>query len=167
MITIFPGHSGKDSGAIQNNTVEASITASIAKTTYEMVRACGIDCAYVDGSFDDRIKHSLGSSLGVEVHCDSFSDKTKVGFHCIYHPSGVGKMVAEVITDSLMEVGVRPSRNPDPRTDLFILNKTKFPVILVETGFLSNKEECERLRLPSYQNLIALGIAHGILSVSK
>ena len=36
------------------------------------------------------------------------------------------------------------------------------PAILVEAGFITNSEECKKLRDPSYINCIAKAIADGI-----
>ena len=45
---------------------------------------------------------------------------------------------------------------------LYVLSKTLMPACLIETGFLSNLEECRRLTDPAYQEKLAEGIAEGI-----
>jgi N-acetylmuramoyl-L-alanine amidase len=36
------------------------------------------------------------------------------------------------------------------------------PVVLVETGFMTNPTESQRLKTPSYQQRVALGLARGV-----
>ena len=42
------------------------------------------------------------------------------------------------------------------------VNWCQVPVTIVEMGFMSNKEEDEKMATEAYQELLALGIANGI-----
>lgn len=53
------------------------------------------------------------------------------------------------------DVGVRSAQ-------FFVLTGAEMPAILVETSFVSNREEEKRLREPRYQNLLAEAIVRGI-----
>lgn len=48
------------------------------------------------------------------------------------------------------------------RSDLTGFNWANVPVILVETGFLSNAAERRRLRDPAYELRVARGLARGV-----
>ena len=48
------------------------------------------------------------------------------------------------------------------RKDFWVLLATKMPSILVETGYLTHKNELKKLRNSHYQGLLAEGIAKGI-----
>ena len=48
--------------------------------------------------------------------------------------------------------------------DYYVLNKTHYPGVLVECGFLSNEEEREKLISSSYQEKIANTLKKGIIS---
>ena len=48
------------------------------------------------------------------------------------------------------------------RKDFWVLLATKMPSILVETGYLTHKNELKKLRNSNYQRLLAEGIAKGI-----
>ena len=49
----------------------------------------------------------------------------------------------------------------------YVLLGAQMPAILVETSFISNKRECERLNNPAYQDLLCDGIVKGIKSYIK
>lgn len=49
------------------------------------------------------------------------------------------------------------------RNDLFVLNHTNMASIIVETGYLTNKEEREKLKDANYQKKIAQGLYDAIM----
>lgn len=49
----------------------------------------------------------------------------------------------------------------------YVLLGAQMPAILVETSFISNKRECERLNNPAYQDLLCDGIVKGIKNYIK
>ena len=51
------------------------------------------------------------------------------------------------------------------RGDLTGFNWANVPVVLVETGFLTNPAESRRLKTGAYQQRVALGIARGVAAV--
>jgi N-acetylmuramoyl-L-alanine amidase len=53
--------------------------------------------------------------------------------------------------------GVRPA-------PFWVLVGTQMPAVLIETGYLTNPLESKRLFSPSYQKLLAKGIADGVVS---
>ena len=48
------------------------------------------------------------------------------------------------------------------RSDLTGFNWADVPVVLVETGFMTNPTESRRLKTPAYQQRVALGLARGV-----
>jgi N-acetylmuramoyl-L-alanine amidase len=55
-----------------------------------------------------------------------------------------------------------PDRGIVFRSDLTGFNWADVPVILVETGFMSNPAEAARLRSPAYELRVARGLAAGV-----
>jgi N-acetylmuramoyl-L-alanine amidase len=49
----------------------------------------------------------------------------------------------------------------------YVLIGAQMPAILVETSFISNKTECQRLMDPAYQNALCDGIVNGIRQYIK
>ncbi len=53
------------------------------------------------------------------------------------------------------------------RAPFYVLIGAQMPAILVETAFISNKTECQRLKDPAYQNVLCDGIINGIRKYIK
>ncbi len=171
-ISIFAGHVGKDSGAVVNSNghcyIESVITHSIATIIEDTLKNIGYDAVLVEGNFKDRIQISKNSKIGVSIHCNTSEDEKLNGQYCIHYPNSVkGEDLSYLISDSLRDAGIKQTRTPAPRSDLYILNKTKFPVSLVECGFLSNSEDAIKLNTEGYQYYIAFSITNGILKYLK
>ena len=168
-LALFPGHTGKDSGAIDGNdagdnlyTIESVITTGIVSKMALLFTIIGIDHVIAPGHFDARIALTDRCKAGVSIHADVSTDRAVQGFHVIYYPGSVrGKSLAEYIDDSL-DIGAHRARNLHARDDLTILKKTKFPCCLVECGFISNAIEEARLYQESYQYNLAFSIVHGV-----
>jgi len=168
-IALFPGHTGKDSGAVEKaygsdklHSIEAGITLCITHKAASIMELMGIPYAILMGQFDARIGMSEGSVCGVSIHADISSNSKVRGHHCIYYPgSSKGKSLANSIDDSLSIIVDRARKVHSNRT-LAILKKTAFPCVLVEVGFLSNQIEEAALLSHHYQHRIAFALVDGI-----
>ena len=122
-IAIYPGHVGKDSGAVDGRglsdgyySIEAVITYAISRKMYEYCQDTGLEPILADGDFDTRIAETVQCDLGVSIHCDAFRNQNVSGYHCIYrHGNAEGKRLAGVI-DSHMSVISDRARSPHSRT---------------------------------------------------
>ena len=114
----------------------------------------------------------------VSLHCDSSTNPSARGAHVCHHrtyhadgsytDSPDGKALAKEIAARLCpimpgranKVQARPDRDLN-LSSLAILRQTKPATVLVETGFLSNPEDLERIRALRYELMraVALGIA--------
>jgi N-acetylmuramoyl-L-alanine amidase len=164
IIALFPGHFGKDAGAVVTapiNLVEAAITAGITSKCHLLLQLMGIECIIAGGSWDYRIAASQGCTCGVDIHADISKDKTVHGYHCIHYPnSSKGKELAQKIDKAMILIAQRARMVHGE--DLHILRETSFPVALVECGFLSNETDQGLLSNDEYQYQIAFSIVQGV-----
>lgn len=74
------------------------------------------------------------------------------------------RLATYVQNEALAQLGNKYSiRNKGvKKAPFYVLLGAEMPSILVETGFISNPEECRRLVNPEYQRLLAQGILDGI-----
>ena len=49
-----------------------------------------------------------------------------------------------------------------PISNIYIMDNLQIPAVIVECGFLSNKEECLALKTQAHQNKIVWGIYLGL-----
>ena len=71
----------------------------------------------------------------------------------------MGQYVLESISSRLSETPVERGIRP---YSYFVVREARMPSILIETGFINNKEELRLLTTEEYRNRLASAIAHGI-----
>ena len=169
-IAIFPGHVGKDPGAVDKvqeqeldtlMSIEAVINGQVAVLLKHCLDKEGVDCAIHIGSFENRLKESLGASFGISLHCDSCTDNKAHGFTVFHHPtSATGQLMAGQLHRELLDSlqGTILSRGVQSHPHYVMLFKTKFPCLLLEMGFLSNPADEKQLNCYETQMKIVDGI---------
>lgn len=75
--------------------------------------------------------------------------------------------IATAVQRRLVEGTKLRDRQVKQRKDLYILNASRCPTILVEAGFMTNRTECNLLKSPAYRALVAQCILRGIIDVYK
>lgn len=102
----------------------------------------------------------------VSIHMNSGDNSSYHGAQVFYqHNSPDSKKLAEAVQKSIKSFADSSNTREakDSKNSIFILKDSKIPSVLVECGFLSNKEEEARLQTDSYQNQLAYAIYGGIL----
>ena len=125
---------------------------------------------------------SNDSIAGIETFCSqqtlfteldgssSFKDLALVKKYVGYKYDAGCKLAMHVHNNLIQKIGRKYHDTCDRKVKkaaLQVTLGTQMPAALVEVGFLSNKKEASRLKLPAYQELIALGIFQGITSYFK
>lgn len=117
-----------------------------------------------------EVGNKNNADLVIRVHADS-SESSNTSGASILVPAPIGyakdiseisRKYGEIVLESLInEVGMK-NKGLVERNDLTGFNWSKVPVILVETGFLSNPQEDQLLNTEEYQSKIAKGLFNGI-----
>jgi N-acetylmuramoyl-L-alanine amidase len=118
-----------------------------------------------------RFCNRRGAALMLRIHADGSSDASRRGASTLFPARRTGwtddvygrsRRAARAIQRSL--VGATRARNLGlvERSDLTGFNWADVPVVLVETGFMSNPTEGRLLRSSSYQWRVARGLAAGV-----
>jgi N-acetylmuramoyl-L-alanine amidase len=112
----------------------------------------------------------LGSALMVRIHADGSTDPSRHGVSTLFPAWHVG-WTDDILPQSrnaarLMQARVVSATGARDlglvrRADLTGFNWANVPVVLVETGFMSNPTEGQRLRRARYQWKVARGLARG------
>ena len=103
--------------------------------------------------------------LTVSIHQNSYPEEYVHGAQVFYYTGSTqGKRLAEIIQAQLVERADPGNRRQVKANDsYYLLKKTGVPIVIVECGFLSNREEAARLCTPEYQERVAWAIHMGIL----
>ena len=157
---------------------EAGVVLDIALRTRALLAARGIRVAmtrtrsdYAGGNIERaRFCNARDASLMLRIHADGSTNRSVRGVHTLY-PALRGGWTDDVHAPSRRAAGlvqqavVRSTGAPDlglqRRSDLTGFNWADIPVVLVETGFLSNPAEARRLQTAAYRARIARGLAAG------
>jgi N-acetylmuramoyl-L-alanine amidase len=111
------------------------------------------------------------AALMLRIHADGSADPSRRGVSTLFPALRAGwtddvyapsRRAARLIQRELVRATGAPDLGLVPRSDLTGFNWADVPVILVETGFLSNPTERRRLHSPAYQQRLARGLAAGV-----
>lgn len=184
-IIIDPGHGGEDGGAVSvTGSLEKDINLSISKKLNTFLTANGYNTVLTrtnDSSLSDdcnqynkhldlenrvNIFNSSHNNIVVSIHQNKFTQEQYSGTQVFYSQNNINsKILAENIKNSVKYL----LQNDNDReckkagTEIFVLNESTVPTVLVECGFLSNSIEAKLLENDEYQSKIAYSIYLGIL----
>ncbi len=191
-IVIDPGHGGQDHGATSSSGIlEKKVCLDIANRTTELLKQMGFEVVMTrtDDQFiplGDRVKfcEQHQGDLFVSIHANAAPNKKATGFETfVLSPNKEAKGIEKyggfftylslnsrgkkslklaklVQAEMLKSTG---SENRGIKMAKFrVLHQKRVPAVLVETGFLSNKEEASNLNSPEYCDRIASALAKSV-----
>jgi N-acetylmuramoyl-L-alanine amidase len=168
VITIDPGHGGRDSGTIgTRGTLEKLLTMKTAQLLADKLKSAGAEVIitrkndeYVSLPSRVSLSHYYDSDAFISIHFDSIYDSSVAG-HTTYYYRSYQKDLAYDVHESLADR--LPSRDRGVRTgDYHVIRENKQAAILLELGFLSNPAEEANATSHYYQDLAATAIYHGL-----
>ena len=182
-LVIDAGHGGIDAGTIGVDSAnEKDINLSIALKLYDFVRISGVNASLIrNGDYlyyrkGDNTKrsdlynrmdyiNSINNSTLISIHQNHFEDEKEHGMQIWYSPNDEK---SPVLADSILNVTkkfLQPDNkrlNKQSDSAYYLLHKAKVPSVMVECGFMSNKEENKKLQEENYQNKLAYLIMLGL-----
>lgn len=169
VIVVDAGHGGSDPGAQRGDIQEKELTLAISEKLRAELQAKGVkvhmtrnDDTYV--SLEDRVKltNTVQPNAFVSVHINSLeTNKQTTGIET-YYQNEQSKDLAKLIHSSLVSGLKAPDRNVR-KARFYVINHTPVPAVLAEVGFISNKEERDRLASSDYQKQVASALAEGVI----
>ena len=182
-IIIDAGHGGEDGGAVSvTGTLEKDINLSIAKKLESMLKANGFNTKLTRTSDnvvsdDENIKkhnelqnrvdifNSSVNNIVVSIHQNKFTQEQYCGTQIFYSKNNTkSELLAENIQNSVVSLIQNDNKRECKKagSEIYILDNSNVPTVLVECGFLSNDSEAKLLDTDEYQNKIAYCIFLGI-----
>jgi N-acetylmuramoyl-L-alanine amidase len=174
IVVIDPGHGGKDSGAPGiGGLLEKDVVLPIGKRIAAILEQNGIQAVltrdadfFVELQGRVDIAERANATLFVSVHANSVDKRPDVnGLEVYYYDSGynLAEVVRKTILQNISTLNDRGTR----KARFYVLRKSSMPSILVETGYMTGREDNPRLGNPEYQKRMAEAIADGILRYLK
>jgi N-acetylmuramoyl-L-alanine amidase len=180
MVVIDPGHGGKDSGTVGiNGVAEKDVALSVAKKLKQLLEKQGIAVRLTRDKdkfiqLDDRtsLANKDNCALFISLHANSSSRESACGIETYFSEGSLlkqpndkrdkeSKVLALDVHDCLLRATKAEDRKVRKEVSQVLLG-TLHPSILVELGFMSNRQEAKKLSNSRYQNKLAEGLAKGI-----
>ena len=178
VITIDPGHGGRDPGTRFGNILEKDLNLEISKVLQEelskegaivyLVREEDVDFSkdtdYLKkrGDLKRRISfiESKKSDIYLSIHLNWYKDYYFGGAEILYNNiNKENKGLAETLKDSLIDDKIKTREIKT--TNLYLYSNTTVPGVLIECGFLSNKNDRYLLQTKEYQEKFSRAIVNG------
>ena len=106
--------------------------------------------------------------FAVSIHQNSYHEESIHGAQVFYYKhSAEGEQLAAVMQKALLAIDKENRRQAKADDTYYLLKRTEVPTIIVECGFLSNREEAEKLVTDEYQQQVAEAIVKGIEACMK
>lgn len=169
-IVIDAGHGGKDPGANRDDAIEKEITLEVAKITKTLLEESDYKVGmtresddYIELGNRSKIANERNAKVFVSIHCNSSEDDEGEGIETYYtEQKGLeDEVLAEMIQESLIKQTDANDRGIK-RANYTVIVRSSMPAVLVEVGFLTDREENELLQNEEYQRKLAKGISEGI-----
>lgn len=174
VIILDPGHGGKDEGARVLNCIEKQLTLRTSYLTkkhleelgYKVVMTRARDLFLPLGTRVLRANKRT-HSIFVSVHYNSAASPSAKGFEVYYYGKGLQsrRTFSRELATSVLDQLVRETKGASRGTkagNFQVIRETVMPAILVEAGFITNKEERALLGTHAYLDKLAKGIAFGV-----
>jgi len=194
VVVLDPGHGGQDSGAMAGNLLEKDLTLDVAQRIDRLLGARGVATlmtrvgdAYVSLSDRCALANRVDAAVFVSIHFNDGSRPVASGVETYFaaHQISSGPAIAALLPllqrisseESNVEsqslagfiqqelVARTQAGNRGTKAEQFyVLANVRHPAVLVEGGFLTNKEDVTRLADANYREQLAIAISDGILS---
>lgn len=170
-IVLDAGHGGKDDGTSYEGEKEKDINLAVVEKMREILEQNGFTVILTRStdefiSLDERvdIANQLEADLFISIHCNDYPQDTSIkGLECYFSKDSIdGEGYAKSIIEILKKRGNITTRNAKSG-DYRVLRNTKMPAVLIELGFISNREERESLVNNDYQKKLAEELVECIL----
>ena len=193
VVVLDPGHGGQDSGAMCGGVMEKDLTLDVARRVDRLLDSEGVATlmtrfgdSYVSladrAAFGNRVKDSIFISIhfnednkpvasGVETYYAAHqiaSASTLASWLPFFSrpPLNSPKPESQSLAGFIQEALVARTRSVDRGTQakqFFVIANVISPAVLIEGGFITNKDELSKLANEDYRDQLAAAVADGIL----
>lgn len=174
LVALDPGHGGEDEGCSRQEILEKDVNLQIAKAVESRLLAMGYQVMFTRDddtslTLDQRVElaNAAGADAYISIHQNACEEQSSdiSGIETWYNEEKGeqgSKRLAQLVHNDVILYTEARDRQVIADDTLRVIRETNMPACLVETGFLSNGKEREKLCSEEYQERIAEGIVSGI-----
>ena len=190
-IVIDAGHGGEDGGAVSaDGVIESGINLAVAQDLDALLTLLGEDTVmtrtedisvYSEGAqtlrqkkrsdLENRVALVNGTPNAVllSIHQNSLPQSTRTHGAQVFFGGVAGSETLAQSVQTALNAAINDGDKEAKRisSDVFLMKNVTVPAVLVECGFLSNREETAKLQQPDYQTKLAVVIAAGFLNTQE
>ncbi|MEM9542074.1 MAG: N-acetylmuramoyl-L-alanine amidase [Cyanobacteria bacterium P01_E01_bin.42] len=171
LITIDPGHGGRDPGAIGIGGLrEKDVVLPISLEVSRILQQNGVQVVmtrnrdyFVSLAGRASMANRSRSDIFVSIHANAISmSRPDVNGVETFYYSASGRRLASAIQSRILR-NIRIGNRGVKRARFYVLRNTSMPSALVEVGFVTGRYDAPRLATSSFRSQMARAIAEGIL----
>ncbi len=171
-IVIDPGHGGADLGAADSYVYEKHINLDVARRLERSLQEAGFKTImtrtkdeFIALSERSVIANRARNAIFVSVHFNSSYRTAALGIETFFRSSESEKL-ANFVQKELIK-NTKATDRGVKTANFAVLRNTKHPAVLVEGGFVSNKEERSAMCDPLYRQIVADSIARAVVQYCR
>src|SRR5215467_3235253 len=193
VVVLDPGYGGQDSGAMCGGVMEKDLTLDIARRVDRLLDSQGIATlmtrlgdSYVSLADRAAFGNRANDSIFISIHFNEDNKPVASGVETYYAahqigssstlvswlpflsrpPSNSPKPESQSLASFIQEALVVRTRSIDRGTQakqFFVIANVTSPAVLIEGGFITNKDELSKLASEDYRDQLAAAVADGIV----
>ena len=193
VVVLDPGHGGEDSGAMCGGVMEKDLTLDIARRVDRLLDSEGVATlmtrlgdSYVSLADRAAFGNRATGSIFISIHFNEDNKPVASGVETYYAahqinsgstfgswlpffsrpPSNSPKPESQSLAAFIQQALVARTRSLDRGTQakqFFVIANVTSPAVLIEGGFITNKDELSKLASEDYRDQLAAAVADGIL----
>jgi N-acetylmuramoyl-L-alanine amidase len=193
VVVVDPGHGGQDSGAMCGDVLEKDLTLDVAKRLDRQLQAKGLATvltrvgdSYISLAERAALTNRVPDCVFVSIHFNEGNKPISTGVETYYAdhqmapgapmvpwlpflmrastqaPNFESQSLAGFIQDALVAHTQAINRGTKAQ-QYFVIANVRHPAVLVEGGFLTNKDEGAKLGSEDYREQLAAAICDGVV----
>jgi N-acetylmuramoyl-L-alanine amidase len=193
VVVLDPGHGGEDSGAMCGGVMEKDLTLDVARRVDRLLDSEGVATlmtrlgdSYVSLLDRAAFGNRVNDSIFISIHFNEDNKPVASGVETYYaaHQIASGSILAswlpffsrppanspkpesQSLASFIQEALVARTRSVDRGTQakqFFVIANVTSPAVLIEGGFITNRDELSKLASEDYRDQLAAAVADGIL----
>lgn len=174
IILLDMGHGAHDGGASANGLKEKNLNFEQGMHVYNLlekdynikVYITREDDSYPTNQARAQLANEIGVDIFVSLHNNSFTNPGPNGTEVLYSTKDPkSKQMAKIIQTNMVRRLGTYDRGEKARPGLVVLNSTNMPAVLVETAFLTNPEDVQKLKSPEFNRAVGQVIYDSIVEI--